>query len=189
MISFNNNKWLSFLTLALLIANVVIISLLWVNHKKEANATLPPPPGPVFEFVIQQLSLDKPQQEKYKALREAHQQQQRPVLDSLAKARNAFLDLLKDPSVSDSVIALNSKRTLAFQQQIELINFKHFQQLRAICDTTQQRKFDDIIQAVLKRIAGQQPGGRRPQPNGNGEGKDRRTPGVEDGPPQDTPNP
>ena len=188
MISFNNNKWLSFLTLVLLIANVVTLSLLWVNNKKEATAAVPPPPGgPVFEFVTQQLNLNEQQQGKYKVLREAHQQQQRPVQDSLAKARNGFFDLLKDPSVPDSVITWNNKRTLAFQQQIELINFKHFQQLRAICDTGQQRKFDDILQTVLRRIANQGPGRRRPPPNGKEEERDRKPPGKEDGP--NAPNP
>ncbi len=175
MTSLQNNKWLSFFTIALLMANVVTLGLLWASSNKPPNQAGPPPPEPVFEFVTRQLGLNKKQQEIYSTLREEHQRLQRPAQDSLAMARNAFFELLKNPSVSDSVITLYNKKTLAFQQQIELINFRHFQQLRAIGDSEQQSKFDEIIQTVLRRIAGQGTPGRRPPPP-TGEGERRRPP-------------
>ncbi|MBL0358782.1 MAG: hypothetical protein IPP72_18790 [Chitinophagaceae bacterium] len=181
MISFNNNKWLTFLTIALLVANIVTLSLLWTSKKN--GAILPAPPEPVFEFVTKQLVLNGQQQATYKTLREEHQHLQRPIQDSIAKARNAFFDLLKDTAVSDSMVGLYNKRTLAFQLQMELINFKHFQQLRAICDSGQQRKFDEIIETVLRKIGGQRPGGRRPPPQGVERDRMLPPPDGADGPP------
>jgi periplasmic protein CpxP/Spy len=159
------NKWLGIVMLVLLTANIVTLALLLTNNKN-ANPALPLPPhagGPAFEFVIKELSLDEEQQEIYKQLREEHQQQQRPIADSLAKSRNDYFDLLKDTAVSESKLLAYNNRTMQFQQQMELMNFKHFQKLRAICASTQQQKFDSIIQEVLKRL-----GGRRPMPP-NGE--------------------
>ena len=156
---FKNNQWLSVLTIFLLVVNIVTLTMLWANNKKEV-ATAPvnqPPGGQVFEFVTKELSLNEQQQQQYKILRDEHQRLQRPLADSIKKARDTFFDLLKNMTVKDSVVALYNKKTIALQEQLELVNFKHFQKLRAICDSRQQQKFDEILQSILRRIGGPRP--------------------------------
>lgn len=158
MNSIKNNKLLSLLTLLLLVINVVTLTMVWKNNRQYSNPGEPPIQGPVFEFVTTELNLTEQQQAKYRVLREEHQSQQRPLLDSIRKAKEAFFELLKDTAVSEATVAAYNNKGLALQGQLELVHFRHFQQLRAICNSEQQRKFDGIIQTVLRRLAPRPPG-------------------------------
>ncbi len=178
MSNFKNNQWLSVLTILLLVVNIVTLTMLWANNKKE-TATAPankPPGGQVFEFVTKELSLNEQQQQQYKALRDEHQWLQRPLADSIKKARDTFFDLLKNMTVKDSVVVLYNKKTIALQEQLELVNFKHFQKLRAICDSRQQQKFDEILQTILRRIGGPRPPRNGPPPNSEREAEQEPPP-------------
>lgn len=150
------NKWLAIVTLVLLLANIITLVLLWSGNKKRDFAPPPHGTGP-FEFVVNELKLDEKQQQQYKILREEHQQLQKPVTDSLIKARNDYFDLLKNVSVTDSMLLRSSSRTMELQQRMEIINFRHFQKLRAICDPGQQKHFDEILQDILKFFASRRP--------------------------------
>ena len=165
MSNFNNNRWLSIATLVLLVANIVTLTLLWTNKKNEGTEKRLPPPGPVFEFLTKELQLNEQQQAAYKQLRDQHQAEQKQFQDSIHKAKDALFSLLKQPNVSDSMLHDYSKRATAFEQQLDIITFRHFQKLRALCNETQQKKFDDIIKEVLQRMAG--PRGHPPAGPGN----------------------
>jgi Spy/CpxP family protein refolding chaperone len=164
MNNFKNNKLLPVLTILLLVVNIITLAMLWTNNKRPGHdAGFPPAgPGPLFEFVTKELNLDEQQQRQYKMLREEHQLLQRPLVDSIGKARDAFFDLLKDSTATDAAIETNNQQTIALQGKLELVNFKHFQKLRAICNTKQQQKFDEIIQIVLRRLGAPRPHGNRP---------------------------
>jgi hypothetical protein len=171
MNNLKNNKLLPALTILLLVVNIIALTMLWTGHNKAGEeGPLHPPAGPVFEFVSKELNLDKQQQEQYKVLRTEHQLRQRPLADSIRKAKDAFFDLLKNTAATDSQINLLNQHALALQGQLELVNFKHFQKLRAICNPQQQEQFDTIIQTVLKRLGGPGPGRQRP-PFKEGEGR------------------
>jgi len=178
MSNLKNNRWLSIATIVLLIANIVTLLFLWSNKKRE-DQLRPPPPGAVFEFLTKELQLDSMQQEAYKKLRDAHQASQRQMQDSTRKAKDAFFSLLRQPVVNDSMLQEYSRKATAFDQQMDIITFKHFQQVRALCRPDQQKKFDAIIQDVLRRMPGPRKGppagrpgerpGNFPPPPGNGE--------------------
>ena len=177
---FTNNRLLSVITLLLLTANIATLGYLWMN--RPGNVKMPPLPpsgGQVFEFVTKELQLDSAQQLAYKKLRDEHQAGQRPLQDSIRKAKDDFFELLKQPSISDAELQQQSSKVAATEQQLELFTFKHFQKLRAICTAAQQKKFDEIIQDVLRRMApakrpqGPPPPGIRggePPPPGEGDG-------------------
>ncbi len=152
--NFNNNRWLFFVTLVLLAANVLMLALLWTNGK---NAHAPDRPAPLFEFVTAELDLNKAQQDAYRQLRQQHQAMQRPLMDSIRRAKDEFFDLLNVPGVSDSLINVYSRRAMLLQQQMEIVNFKHFQEVRALCSEGQQKKFDTIIKEVFRRMSGPKP--------------------------------
>ncbi len=163
-----NNRWLSIATLILLVANIVTLTLLWTNKKNDATDKKDPP-APVFEFLTKELQLNEQQQAAYKLLRDKHQADQKKFRDSIRKAKDALFSLLKQPNVADSLLQEYSRRATAFDQQLDIITFKHFQEVRALCNTEQQKKFDTIIQDVLRRMAGPRRG-RRPPPGGKREG-------------------
>ena len=189
MKNFTNNPLLSIIILLLLTANIVTLAFLWTHRggDRREKGMPPPPGGQVFEFVSNELKLDSLQREAYRKLRDEHQAAQKPLQDSIRKAKDAFFALLQQANAPDSLIMAGSRKTSETEQQLELLTFRHFQKLRTICNADQQKKFDEIIQDVLRRMApakgqGPMPGGRRedgPPPGGEeGEG-----PGGEHGPP------
>ena len=198
MKNFSNNRWLTIISILLLVANAVTLTLLWTNgrhHREEAQAMqVPPPPGgPVFEFITSELKLSPQQQDAYKILREAHQAAQRVLQDSIRKSKDAFFEMLPDSSINDSLLKNMNAKGLAFQQQLELLTFRHFQKLRALCTADQQKKFDEIIKEVLLQMGGPKmrpPGpppaagsdsGKMPPVAGKGERPERRPPPPEQG--------
>src|SRR5882757_3490188 len=147
-----NNKWLGIATMVLLLANIVTLTLLWVN-KSKSSTTMPPPQGQVFQFVTEQLQLTQQQQDEYKKLRDEHQAMQRQVQDSIHNAKDAFFSLLQQPNVSEEILNAAAKKCSELDEQMDLVTFKHFQKVRAICNADQQKKFDAIIKDVLHRMA------------------------------------
>jgi Spy/CpxP family protein refolding chaperone len=172
MNNFTNNRWVPVITLLLLTANIVTLTLLWTNKKtvgREEHRFPPPPQGQVFEFLTRELKLDAAQQEAYKKLRDEHQAGVRDIRENIQrKAKEDLFELLKKPAVSDSEVHVYSSKAAAADQQLDEFTFHHFQKLRAICNPDQQKRFDEIIQEAL-----QQMGPRRPGP----------PPGMGDGPP------
>ena len=172
MSKITNNRWLSVITLLLLTANIVTLALLWTNKKNDREFEHPgrQPGGQVFEFINHELNLDPAQQQTYKTLREEHQAGVRPVQDSIRKAKDRFFDLLQQENVAEATMLEYSKRIGELEQQRDIITFKHFQKLRAICNKEQQGKFDNIIKDVLRRMGGpKRPPGPPPPPGMEGE--------------------
>jgi protein CpxP len=184
---FTNNRLLSLITLLLLTANIVTLGYLWTHRSAVVKEPIPqqPPGGPVFEFLTKELQLDSLQQQAYKVLRDEHQSGQRPLQDSIRKAKDALFELLKMQNPPDVLVQAQSAKAAAAEQQLDLFTFKHFQKLRAICTAAQQKKFDEIIQDILRRMApakrqqGPPPPGIRggmPPPPGEGPGPEGERP-------------
>jgi len=174
MINSTNNRWISVVTLLLLTANIVTLALLWTNKKSERNSDRPQPQqgGQVFEFITHELGLDPAKQQAYKTLREEHQAGVKPLQDSIRNAKDRFFYLLQQENVPETTIQEYSKKIGELEQQRDVFTFKHFQKLRAICNKEQQIKFDDIIQDVLRRMAGpKKPPGPPPPGRDNGDRK------------------
>lgn len=184
MNNFTNNRWLSVVTLLLLTANIVTLALLWTHKSSDkGERQLPGPGGQVFEFLTHELKLDSAQQETYKKLRDEHQAVQKPLQDSIRSAKDAFFALLQQSNVPDSMLKAYSNKASAAVEQLDMLTFRHFQKLRAICNAEQQKKFDTIIQDVLRRMA--PPKGQGPPRRREGDGPDRMPPPPDgDHPPQ-----
>jgi Spy/CpxP family protein refolding chaperone len=167
-----NNRWLTIATIILLVANTVTLSLLWVNRKNAGiDRGAPHNPPAVFEFLTKELQLDSKQQDAYRLLRDEHQQSQRQLHDSIRNAKDAFFSLLQQPNVPDSLLQDYSKKTNAYEQQMDIITFRHFEKVRSLCNPDQQKKFDALIKEVMQRMAGPAahppgPDGMRPPPPG-----------------------
>jgi len=167
MSALKNNRWLSIATLILLAANIITLALLWAQKRNQENDRMNKPgQAEVFEFLVKELQLDEKQQATYKELRNQHQASQRQFQDSIRNAKDAMFSLLNQPNVSDSTLQEYSRKAMRFEQQMDIITFRHFQQVRALCNPVQQKKFDDVIKEALRRMAG--PRGHRPPPGGPG---------------------
>lgn len=172
-----NNRWLTIITIFLLTANMVTLAFLWTNHttndKKENR--MRPPNGQVFQFLTNELKLDSLQQVSYSKLRDEHQAGTKLLRDSIRKIKDAFFDLLQQPNVDENTVQAAAKKASETEQQMELLTFRHFQKVRAICNAEQQKKFDAVIKEVLRQMT---PRNNRqgPPPPREGEGPGRRPP-------------
>ena len=197
MTTSTNNRWFTIVILLLLTANIATLTILWMNHKGggRGDNKPPPPQGQVFEFITNELKLDSSQQAAYSKLREEHQAGQKAIQDSMRKAKDAFFALLQQPGTDEATVQAAAKKASDAQQQMEMLTFRHFQKVRAICNPEQQKKFDTIIQDVLRRMAparrqgpppprrpGEDPGRFPPTPGG--PGNEPPPPGSEPPPPQ-----
>ena len=168
------NKLLTGLVLLLLVANAATIAVFWFGRKQGP----PQPKGTPKDFLINELKLEKKQQEQLEALVKEHRQAVEQLREKVKEAKDKFFDLLKQPDVADSVKKTAATAVSKFTEQIDLLTLNHFQKLRALCSPEQQKKFDEIIHEVTSMMGaprpppgpggpqGPPPGGDRPPPPG-----------------------
>ncbi|MEI7963760.1 MAG: periplasmic heavy metal sensor [Chitinophagaceae bacterium] len=176
MNSIKNNRWLSVISLLLVTANIVTLVLLWMHRPERDHGEQgpPPPTGQAVDFISKELKLDSAQQNAFQKMREEHRLAVRPIQDSIRLAKDAFFSLLQQPNLPDSILQLHNMKISDLEQQINLFTFRHFQKLRAICNAEQQKKFDSIIQEVIRGMGPQRRPGPPPMgPGREGEGPDR----------------
>jgi len=144
------NKFISTVIIILLLANTVSIVYLWLNKKKSHDKHGEAP----FELLVKKTGMDKTQQEQYRELVHQHRKEVAQIRDNVKKAKESFYELLRENNVSDSILKASAKNVSSEIEQIELINFRHFQKVRAICRSgEQQEKFDEVIREVLEMMS------------------------------------
>ena len=79
-------------------------------------------------------------------LRKAHHDSAIILREDVKQAKESFFDLLKQANVTDSMKLAVANKVSVIAQQLDLLTWNHFQQVRAICNTQQQQQFDKIIQ-------------------------------------------
>ena len=153
------NRLLTAVVILLLLANVASVATYWWTREKQILSP-PPPPGnggsAAADFLIKELNLDAKQQETYKLLREEHQQQTKLARDNVQESKKEFFDLLDKDSVNNSLLTKLSEEIGKNEGQLQFYTFDHFRKVRTLCNAEQQKKFDGIIQQVLRMMGGQQ---------------------------------
>jgi protein CpxP len=173
---FNRNKWITLGFILLVTLNIATLTAFWLLKER--------PPGPpdrpragVTDFLVNELGFDSMQKQKLEDLVNDHRREVMDIRRNIRAAKDSFFALLKEPSVDDAMLARAAATATAPDQQMDMITFRHFQQVRQICNDEQKRKFDNILQDVLRMNA--------PPPNAQGP-----PPGVRDGhPPGEGPPP
>lgn len=107
--------------------------------------------GDPFEMMVKELSMTEQQQTEYKQYKEEHLKKIKPLFDSVRAAKTAFFVLLKDSTVSDSIVLANSQRISERQAAVDQATFAHFKKVRKLFTTEQQPKFDSFIQKMMQR--------------------------------------
>lgn len=152
-------KWLTAAVALLVLANVVTLSIFWVERRKAPAGGKLMPKGPAFEFLIKELAFDSVQIAAYEKLRSEHQQSQKPLNDAMREAKDSFFKLIAKPTVSAAEIDVALNAELTAQKNIDLNLLNHFKAVRQICKPAQQEKFDGLIQQIIRMIGQKRPGG------------------------------
>jgi Spy/CpxP family protein refolding chaperone len=166
------NRWFSLLLVLLVVANIVMMTMFWLQHKRHNKENMGRPGGDAAAYIIKELALDSNQQQVYSRLRQEHQERIRHAKDQARESKEALWDLLKKDTVTETELQQILAANAELDKTADRITFEHFRKVRAICNPAQKEKFDGIIKQVM-RMMKPGPGGRR------GPG----APGREDMPP------
>jgi periplasmic protein CpxP/Spy len=170
----------------LVLCNVGLIVTIWLRPMHGQ-----PPGGGPRNFVIEQLKFTDDQVKKYDDLIKSHQGAMRRLKQTSSELQQKLFRNLANEQQNNGVADSISRQLAATQQQIEMVTYNHFLQVRALCTDQQKKEFDNIIGDVLKKMNGgpgaPPPGGRPGPPD---RGSDGPPPGPNgDGPPRDGPPP
>lgn len=179
---FSKNKWVGIALLILVLLNLGTLTTLWLTRPNRPGPPAKADSG-VVDFIVQELGFDSAQKRQLILLREEHQQKMRQVRRKNRDAKNVFFELLKDSSISEEALDKAAIASAAFDAETDKLTFLHFKEIRKICTPEQQKKFDLVIQEVLRMIAPPPPDGNPPgQPNGR-KREGPPPPDRRDGPP------
>lgn len=157
MTKFPRQKWLLLLVVILLLTNIVTLAFFWSTrppyHEPFPNNQKPGErERRMGLFMVNEMKFDKQQEETYWKLRDSMVNQQRPLMDSIREAKKVFFDLLKQPSPSDSQVYAVNNHVSELQQKLDMLTFRHFQQVRTLCKPDQIQKFDTVIKEIVYRM-------------------------------------
>lgn len=190
----NKPRFLQIVIILLLLVDAGTITYMLCRSKGGARHDERQGGGGAGAYISKELKFTPEQQKKFDTLRIAHHASVVKLNEQSRVLRDRFFGLMQS---SDTMHAVQLADSIAQnQKRVELITFKHFQQVRAICTPEQQKKFDVIIIDALHMMApppppdGHRPPpaeGRRPPRDGQGPPPDRQGPPPEDGngPPPD----
>lgn len=151
----SKNKLLTALVILLLVANAATITMFWLEKKQRP----PQPKGSPKEFLVMELGLNAEQQAKLDAVMKEHRQAAEGIREKVRAAKDSLFMLIKEPNTSDSMKQAAAAAVSRNAEQLDILTLNNFQKIRALCNTEQQKKFDEIIREVLRMMAQPRPGG------------------------------
>ncbi|WP_207515461.1 hypothetical protein [Longitalea luteola] len=144
-------KWLLVLVAILLLTNIATLSIYWIK-KPDRDNSRESGKKRMGQFMVDQMKFDAAQEAAYWKLRDSVMAIQKPVMDSMRNAKKSFFDLLNQPDASDSMLLERSNEIAELQKKLDIVTFRHFQKVRAICRPDQLQKFDTVIKEIVNRM-------------------------------------
>ncbi len=172
MNSGTKNKFLTGLVILLLVANAATITMFWLNRKPKQPPMMK---GTPKEFLVKELELDTKQQQQLETLVNDHRRTAEQLREKTKEAKEQLFDLLKQPGTTDSTKQAAAKAVSVITEELDLLTLNHFQKVRELCNADQQKKFDKIINDVVRMMAQPRP------PMGPGQHPQGPPPGGPDG--------
>lgn len=159
------NKLLTGLVVFLLLANAGTILLFWINRPEKRQAQI----GSSRDFLVHELELDSSQLGAYSLLIEKHQSAARDLKMDIKSAKEELFQLLKQPVIAEAQKKKTIEAITTKIKELELLNLEHFQQVRAVCNEKQKKKFDGLLDQLAGLMATpSNADGHRPPPPGEG---------------------
>jgi periplasmic protein CpxP/Spy len=125
--------------------------------------------GAPGKFLVKKLKLTAKQEAEFNILREAHHDSIEVLISKEKKLKKSFVDGLISDAASgdeDSILNLIAEN----KKQVELLTYKHFQEVKKICTSEQKVIFNDIIGDIIEKIGSPPP----PPPSGDPPGHEGR---------------
>lgn len=176
---FNRNKWTSVAFVLLVILNLITLAAFWLMYVREPRYPAGRQPG-MIDFLVKELQLNTDQEKQLMLLRDEHRQQMEEIRRHNRDAKNVFFDLLEQQGdMTDSALAEAVKQAVRYDAETDMLTFRHFQKIRALCNEEQKARFHSILRQVLQMMAPPPGNQQPPPPHGRGENPGPPMPGRE----------
>jgi protein CpxP len=150
-------KTLKLLVVILALMNMCLLVFIW--HGKGHHG--PPHDGPhggphgggPGARLIHELNFNEKQIADFEKLKEEHHGQVMKLQEDSRIFRDSLFEKLKTVISATEVSAL-ADSVAGKQKAIELVTFDHFNKVRNLCDAEQKKKFDNIIDDILRHLLG-----------------------------------
>ena len=134
----NKVKFLSIICILLVICNIALISFLLINRHGPPRRHHGP-----RDLIIDKLHFDKNQATKYDKLIEWHRSEMDKHQNDMMYLKHSLYHQLAFDSTSSTKDSLINQISLK-QIEIEKTNYKHFEDIKKICNNTQLKAFDNL---------------------------------------------
>ena len=144
--------------IALLIINTLILSFILLERTGQGSTNR----GPAA-FIIKQLHFNDSQIIAFEKLKLTHQDSVQQLREQGKMLREKYFSLLRNHANSISEKAINDQasdlvnKIAANQIAIESVTYRHFSQVKNICDDDQKQKFDSIILEIVRMMKAGKP--------------------------------
>jgi hypothetical protein len=155
-------KWI---VLVIVLCNIGLMATIWLKPHWGNDAH----PETPRDYVIRNLKFTDDQVKLYDALIKEHRETMNRLGKEAREYRKQFFGNLKNGQHSSLTTDSLAQLIANNQKQIEMVTYRHFEQVRTICNDEQKAKFDEIINDVMKKMNSGMRGGPPPRP-GNGQG-------------------
>lgn len=153
-----NNRLLILLVVLLLISNLgILFYFLNIQKAPKPKSDQKPSSKSIVSYVQKKVGLTDDQAARYRVLIDQHHDSLRILSDSNRVARLAFFKLLTDSTSTNEAIQAALHRVGASQEAIEMNNYQHFKNVRALCTGEQLPKFDSLLVRFVNRSSGKPP--------------------------------
>lgn len=145
-----NQKTLIITIIVLVVINLTTLSFLWLTRSKSHRTIRPFPDKRIEQVLEKRLKLSKEQSEAFKNAREEHFEKTAPLIDLIHKNRQKLNNPASDQLTASEVDVLTASIGTS-TTQLETYNFDHMQRLRNICDETQRKKLNHLMNRMIER--------------------------------------
>lgn len=161
------NLILYILLLFLVVANgFFLVNYLGRPEAREANRG----PG---DFLSKELRFDADQMQQFKKLSDAHNKEVKGLLQELKNLKHELFKRSHNESNDMIVINAIATRIGEHEKQKDLLSFKYFKNIRALCNAEQKKQFEKLIEKALiggdRDIEGEKGNHPPPPPPSTGE--------------------
>lgn len=143
----------------LVVLNVTSLGTIWFLQSRQSPPANPKGPGPVKNFLEQELALTQEQAQQFETLRQQHFQESQAINETLHPVKEAIMQEVFAASPDSAKVKTLATELGAKQAELEELRFQHFLALKAVCQPEQLEKFQALFHEFF------------PPPNPPGEGR------------------
>jgi periplasmic protein CpxP/Spy len=151
----NKTTLLSVVAVLLLLANLAMVTLMFVGRKDAPLHQRPPHHAGPRDIIIERLQFDEAQVIAYDLLIEDHRAAIRDLDRQIMDARNAIYAGLTKESGTDSDALLG--QIARIQQQVEKTHVLHFADIHDLCSEEQKPLFEDMARDLAAYFSPKHP--------------------------------